>query len=59
MNKYLMQFLELAIVADAEYANAKTNGTATLLQPANFQNAILAVSQILAATPATTPAPSV
>ena len=55
MNAALLKFLQLAILADAEYEQAQIAGKSSLLAPNNFQNAILAVAQIFA--PASTPAP--
>ena len=50
------KILQLAVVADLEYQQAKTSGAASLLLPNNFENALAAIGQIFA-TPAPTPAP--
>jgi len=52
MKNFLLKFLQLAIVADQEYAAAKANGTATLLQPGNFDGAIGEIAQIFSTAPA-------
>ena len=51
-------FLQLAVIADLEYGQAKANGTASLLQPGNFQSALNAVATALSELPQapTTPA---
>ena len=51
MNSAFLKFLQLALLADVEYENAKVNGTATLLAPGNFQASILAISAIFAPAP--------
>jgi hypothetical protein len=56
MKSFLLKVLQLAIVADQEYAAAKSAGTATLLQPGNFDGVVGEIAQIF--EPATaTPAP--
>jgi len=55
----LGKILQLAVLADIEYANAKAGGVATLLQPGNFEATIAGIAQIFAPPVVTTQAPVV
>ena len=46
MWNFIGKSLQLAVLADIEYANAKANGTASLLLPNNFETAIAAIAEI-------------
>ena len=48
----LSKILQLAAIADLEYAQAKTAGTASLLQPGNFDSVLAGIVAIFAPAPA-------
>jgi hypothetical protein len=52
---FISKVLQLAMIADLEYQTAKTNGTATLLQPGNFDSTLSMIATILAPAPAAVP----
>lgn len=51
MNSFILKALELALIADQEYATAKAAGASSLLQPTNFANLIAELSLVFQKTP--------
>jgi hypothetical protein len=50
MNKYILLTLQLALIADQEYATTIANGASSLLQPNNFANLLTELSIVFAPT---------